>query len=71
MLNRLGDVEHFDILLDTCVPDPATVLAVAEVFAFGEIAWVATLFFERFFEECVPNAELFEDALVVDAGIYD
>ena len=67
--DSLGDVEHFNILLDACVPDPATVLAVTEIFAFGEIAWEATFFFERFFEECVPNAELFENTRIVDAGI--
>lgn len=62
---------HFDVFFHACVSDPARVLAVSEVFALGKVTWDSALFFEWFLEEGVANAELTQDAFVIDAGVSD
>jgi hypothetical protein len=65
----LGDVEHLDVLFHSSVADPARVLAVAEILAFGEVAGDRAFFFQGLFEERVADAKLAQDTLVVDAGV--
>jgi hypothetical protein len=62
---------HLDVLFHARVSNPSRVLAVSEVFALCEVAWDCALFFEWFLEESVANAELTQDAFIIDAGVSD
>ena len=62
---------HFDVLFHARVPNPSRVLAVSEVFALRKVTWDRAFFFEWFLEECVADAELAQDAFIVDAGVGD